>query len=385
MQLVNTDTGEYIPAGAYTLDTCASEARQIIESTTKNNWRLGELLSIARALCDKKDCGYEGKNPDERFGNFVSENFADTRQRAMFNYRCMHEVFGHRQDLVEHIPQSALYALAQPKCDDFREAIISALPDTVQVKEIESLIKKAVQEKKDAVQGERKTEYKKALSKTIDKNAPQIFKSDCIEYLKTFDDNSIDLLLTDPPYSTDIDDIQGFAQSWVPVALDKVKASGRAFICIGAYPKELQAYLNVLLLSQDKFIVDNPLIWTYRNTLGQTPKMKYNLNYQVILHLYSDKSAPLDTSVTGEMFSVQDINAPDGRQGDRLHTWQKPIELGLRLVKHTTSTGDLVVDPFCCTGTFLLAAARLGREATGCDIDVHHLEIARESGCVLAG
>ena len=137
-------------------------------------------------------------------------------------------------------------------------------------------------------------------------------------------------MITDPPYSTDVNDIYSFAKEWVNRALKKVKKTGRVYICTGAYPKEVQAYLDVLL-SQKKFIVDNPLIWTYRNTLGRTPNMKYNLNYQVIFHLYSLDSPPLDTSITNEMFSVQDINAPDGRLGDRFHTWQKPDKLGERL------------------------------------------------------
>lgn len=89
--------------------------------------------------------------------------------------------------------------------------------------------------------------------------------------------------------------------------------------------------------------------------------MKYNLNYQVVLHLYSPDSRPLDNSITNEMFSVQDINAPDGRLGDRYHTWQKPDELARRLIKHSTQPGERILDPFACTGTFPLMAARMER------------------------
>lgn len=213
---------------------------------------------------------------------------------------------------------------------------------------------------------------------------PVITIADCKEYLSTFEDNSIDLLITDPPYMTDVDDIEAFAQSWLPLALQKVKPEGRAYICIGAYPKEVQAYFAILL-NQDKFILDNPLIWTYRNTLGQTPKMKYNLNYQMVLHLYSKASAELDTTITKEMFSVQDINAPDGRQGNRLHTWQKPDELAKRLVRHSTKEGDTVVDCFACTGTFLLAAAAMGRKAVGCELSAENAAIAKQRGCDVEG
>ena len=228
-------------------------------------------------------------------------------------------------------------------------------------------------------------ETKQAYTESTKTDSPPVITiADCKEYLATFEDNSIDLLITDPPYMTDVDDIEAFAQSWLPLALQKVKPEGRAYICIGAYPKEVQAYFEILL-NQDKFILDNPLIWTYRNTLGQTPKMKYNLNYQMVLHLYSKASAELDTNITKEMFSVQDINAPDGRQGNRLHTWQKPDELAKRLIRHSTKEDDIVVDCFACTGTFLLAAAAMGRKAVGCELNAENAAIAKQRGCDVKG
>lgn len=216
------------------------------------------------------------------------------------------------------------------------------------------------------------------------KEKPYIEKKDVITFLNTFEDNSIDLLITDPPYSTDVEDIEQFAKEWVEVALKKIKTKGRGYICIGGYPKELNAYFNVLL-KQDKFIVDNPLIWTYKNTLGQTPKMKYNLNYQVILHLYSKDSPELNKGITNEMFSVMEINAPDGRQGDRYHTWQKPIELGERLIRHSNNglnENSIIVDCFACTGTFLLAAGKQGYKSIGCDISDDNINIAIQRGVI---
>jgi hypothetical protein len=43
-----------------------------------------------------------------------------------------------------------------------------------------------------------------------------------------------DLLLTDPPYSTDLKEIDAFAHTWLPQALAKVKPTGRAYIFVGA-------------------------------------------------------------------------------------------------------------------------------------------------------
>ena len=99
------------------------------------------------------------------------------------------------------------------------------------------------------------------------------------------------------------------------------------------------------------------------------------------MHLYTKDSPELDTSITNEMFSVQDINAPDGRLGDRYHTWQKPDELANRLVRHSTFEGCTVIDPFSCTGTFLIAAAKFGCTGLGCDISEENLKIAENRGC----
>jgi len=263
-----------------------------------------------------------------------------------------------------------------------------ATPEVIEkVNKSEVSINQAYQEiKKEEKQIElknKKEEYKKNSLKEVELK-PEIYLKDAVTYLNTFDDNSIDLIITDPPYATDIDDIKSFTNDWLNVALKKVKQNGRLYICSGAYPNELKAFLDVLM-NQTKFIVDNPLIWTYRNTSGVTPKMKYNLNYQVIWHLYSNESKELDTSITNEMFSVQDINAPDGRIGNRLHTWQKPDELANRLIRHGSVDGDLVVDCFACTGTFLIAASKFNRIAKGCDISQENINIAKERGCTIVG
>jgi hypothetical protein len=188
-----------------------------------------------------------------------------------------------------------------------------------------------------------------------------------------------DLLLTDPPYSTDVEDIHAFASAWLPHALAKVKRTGRAYVCVGAYPDELAAYLTVQPPAD--LVLAQVLVWTYRNTLGPSPSHDYKLNWQAILYYRGKDARPLDSPEMTEQFSVQDINAPDGRHGDRWHAWQKPDELAERFVRHSTAPGDLVLDPFAGTGTFLLAAARLGRIARGCEPDTDMLATAEERGC----
>lgn len=214
------------------------------------------------------------------------------------------------------------------------------------------------------------TEKTKAETKEI---PPTISLCDCIEWLEKQEPS--DLLITDPPYSTDVEDIDAFAAKWLPLALSKVKSTGRAYVCVGAYPNELAAYMKVAMPTQI-------LVWTYRNTLGPSPSHGYKLNWQAILYYQMPDAPPLNCPIMIEQFSVQDINAPDGRLGDRYHAWQKPMQLAERLIRHSTDGGDSVIDPFACTGTFLLAASSLGRVAKGCEIDTENLTIAINRGCI---
>jgi hypothetical protein len=192
-----------------------------------------------------------------------------------------------------------------------------------------------------------------------------------------------DLLLADPPFSTEVPDIEAFANEWLPQALAKVKPSGRAFVFVGAYAEELGAYLAV---SPPPWLVRDKKLggWTYRTTMGPKPGQSYNLNWQAVLHYRGVDAEPLDCPALVEGFAMQDIAAPGGPNEPRWHRWQKPDLLAERFVRHATKPGDLVLVPFAGTGTTLLAAARLGRRARGCESDTGMFAIALERGCQAA-
>ena len=231
--------------------------------------------------------------------------------------------------------------------------------------------------KKDCELKDAKQKITEQTIQAVENNQPAIYVADGMEWMKR--QPPCDLLITDPLYSTDVENIDAFASEWLPVALSRVKPTGMAYVFIGAYPKELCAYLNVE--PPNDMTLEQVLVWTYKNTLGNNPKDRYKLNWQAIL-FYRGRDAPaLDCPLTAEQWAVMEMNAPDGRLGNRYHVWQKPMELAERLIRHSTKPGDVVYDPFACTGTFLLAAAKLGRMAKGAELKQEHAAIAIERGC----
>jgi hypothetical protein len=209
-----------------------------------------------------------------------------------------------------------------------------------------------------------------------------------LDFLPTIEPGSVDLILTDPPYSTDVANIEEFARDWLGLALSRVKPTGRAYVFIGSYPMEIHAYLDAFYnpfacSPPHQMRLDMILPWVYRNTLGPSTKDSYKLNWQACLYFIGPDAGPLDCDVLTEKFSVQDINAPDGRHGLRLHPWQKPDEIAERFIRHATSPGQTVLDPFAGTGTFLAAAARLGRNGIGCEIDEEMLSFCKQRGLLV--
>ena len=68
------------------------------------------------------------------------------------------------------------------------------------------------------------------------------------------------------------------------------------------------------------------------------------------------------------------------------HPTQKPIALLDRIITAASSPGDLVLDPFCGSGTTGLVALQRGRRFIGIDVDPSYLDLtARRLGTVLRG
>ena len=88
------------------------------------------------------------------------------------------------------------------------------------------------------------------------------------------------------------------------------------------------------------------------------------------LYLHESKGIAVKDVITN-MASVQGNESED-------YPTQKPIKLLDRIIKASSNEGDLVLDPFCGSGTTLVAAELLDRRYIGIDINQNTIDKAHK-------
>jgi site-specific DNA-methyltransferase (adenine-specific) len=94
---------------------------------------------------------------------------------------------------------------------------------------------------------------------------------------------------------------------------------------------------------------------------------------------YEEMKVIGDPNPGKQMQSLWRIPPPGSREKRYgKHPTQKPEALLDRIVRASTNPGDVVLDPFCGSGTTGVAAVRLGRRFVGMDVSEEYLNVARQ-------
>lgn len=207
---------------------------------------------------------------------------------------------------------------------------------------------------------------------------------DCTNGLKSLPDNSIDLLLTDPPYGIsrklnckgkrlgttakldfEFGEWDILNKKWLEVALPKIKGWFISFCA----KKDLGVYWKIL--EKNKFIAINALVWQKPDPLPLNAKTRF-LNAWEVAVMGKKPGAIWNSKYEHNILKYQ---APKGK--NRIHPTQKPLELIKKLIVLTTKKGGLVVDPFIGSGTTAVACEELERKYIGFDISPEYCELAK--------
>ena len=131
----------------------------------------------------------------------------------------------------------------------------------------------------------------------------------------------------------------------------------------------------------------NEIVWSYG--LGGSSPARYSRKHDVILfytrsndYTFNKPQIPATSQrLKGQMKGATDVwDIPSINNMARERTGfptQKPLALYERIIAASTDSGDIVLDPFCGSGTALVAAQRLGRRWIGIDANPDAVETAR--------
>lgn len=217
-----------------------------------------------------------------------------------------------------------------------------------------------------------------------------IFNDDCIKGMSLMPDESVDLIITDPPYRTTArgnagnsggmlqKDINRKGQvfqhndvdctKYAPEFYRILKNSGHCYVMTNHV--NLIHILNVFTKNGFHFI--KSLIWNKGNKImGQY----YMSQFEYILFFRKGKGVKINNCGTSDILSVPNIKTK-GADGNNLHDTEKPIELMQILVENSSHENEIVLDPFVGVGSTALAAARTGRKFIGYELDKKYYEIA---------
>jgi site-specific DNA-methyltransferase (adenine-specific) len=195
----------------------------------------------------------------------------------------------------------------------------------------------------------------------------RIIQGDCIGHMRTMPGRSVDFILTDPPYVTHYRDRSGRSVAnddnadWLAPAFSEMfRLLKPASFCVSFY-----GWNKV-----DLFMA----AW---RAAGFRP-----VGHIVFRKRYASKSGFLRAEheaayllAKGEVERPA-LPIPDVLDwhytGNRLHPTQKPVEVLTPLIQAFSRPGAMVLDPFCGSGSTLIAARDTGRNYIGIELDAAH-------------
>lgn len=257
----------------------------------------------------------------------------------------------------------------------------------------------------------------KVISNLPDELLIKVYNDDCINILPTIDNNSIDLIIADPPYGNVLNekwDVEitknytEFTNRWILECKRVLKESGSLYIWASIGSKSIEYWLTLINIIKKNMYFKDLVIWSKQrgrgNTIGwlstreemfwvvkDNKKYFWNKEFQFSTAKYDEswikrlnrQENPYKraTNVWTDIDEVSiEIVKKGGDKTNRknLHPTQKPINAMKRLILAHTLPGQIVLDPFSGSGTIAVACKELNRKCIAIEKEKQYYDIINE-------
>jgi adenine-specific DNA-methyltransferase len=242
-----------------------------------------------------------------------------------------------------------------------------------------------------------------------------VYTGDCLDLLKSISDESMQLIITSPPYNIGKEyekklQLDVYLQQQARVITECVRAlSPRGSICwqVGNYVDRGEVIpLDTALFpifSELGLKMRNRIIWHFEHGLHcsrrfsgryetiiwftKTDDYVFNLDpvrvpqkYPGKKHFKGPKTGQFSCNPLGknpgDLWVIPNVKSNHVEKTE--HPCQFPVELIERFVLSLSNQDDWILDPFLGTGTSLIAAIRHGRRGVGAETIPRYVDLARE-------
>jgi len=205
----------------------------------------------------------------------------------------------------------------------------------------------------------------------MNKYLNKVICGDCLEIMKEMPDNSVNLVLTDPPYGISADcGVGGFGSSKQTAKKykdDWDKQTPKKIV----FDEILRIGKNVVIFGGNFFTDKLPVNghWIVWDKVGE---IKFNNPFSKAELAWTNLNK---NSVNKYVIIQQGFIS---KEKDRFHPTQKPVELFGNIIKDYSDENSIVLDPFLGSGTTAIACQNLHRNFIGIEISPEYCEVANQ-------